>query len=493
MRFNKDRIASYAIKPDYTSPLAKLFNASKTNTDSTAHLAPSKFLAIHKNDDALAWRIGLIEQAKYTIDAQYYSWHLDTSGQWLMTSLIEAADRGVRVRLLLDDIHTLGHDRRIATLNYHKNIEVRIFNAFKMRWSIRLFRVFELLWNLNRLNHRMHNKVLIADNVAAIIGGRNIGDEFFGLNRSFVFRDLDLLISGSSLGQISSSFDVFWNSALSKTARRLIRFRPRRLDFKMMKKHLDKNRLASREVIERINNLKLKLLNNTNLKNELITSDAHIFYNSPYAPHNKKQSLAHDLYQHNIHTKKQLTIISAYFIPSQSLIDSLQTLLNNGVRVQVLTNSLASIDVTPAFTGYERYRSQLLYMGVEIFEFRAEPKYVSTYSASTINVDYLSLHAKSIIYDDDAVYVGTLNLDPRSENVNTEIGIFVSSPELTKAVHQAFMDDLNEGKYWQVKYNGQGNLIWQFDDEIITLQPARSLWQRITKAIYALLPIQQYL
>ena len=495
MRFHRKQDHSYAKAPDYSVPLAQLFDVDMTNCETVQPNIdkPSKFLAIHKNDEALAWRIALIEQAKHSIDAQYYSWHTDTSGQWLISKLIQAADRGVRVRLLLDDIHTIGTDRRIATLNRHKNIEVRIFNTFKMRWPIQLFRVFEFLWNLNRLKHRMHNKLLIADNIASIIGGRNIGDEFFGLNKSFVFRDLDLMVSGASVEKLSDSFDLFWNSPISKTARRLIAFRPGRIDFRIMKRHLDKNIASSQQVIERINKLKNKLLSNPDLPDALITSEAQVFYDIPDTETTEEKHMAHDLYQCNMHTKKQLTIISAYFIPSKALIESLQILLNNGVRIQVLTNSLASIDVTPAFTGYERYRHQLLIMGVEIFEFRAEPKYHSTYSASTINVDYLSLHAKSIIYDDNSVYVGTLNLDPRSECLNTEIGLFVKNAQLTESVHGAFIDDLDQGKFWQVKYNDQGKLIWQSKDEIITVQPARSLWQRFTKTIYSLLPIQQHL
>ena len=493
MPFHRDRIASYALAPDYSAPLAQLFDAPESPDEQTQVSIDSKFLAIHKNDDALAWRIALIEQAQHSIDAQYYSWHTDISGQWLLSKLIEAADRGVRVRLLLDDIHNLGADRRIATLNSHKNIEVRIFNPFKQRWKIRFFWVCELLWNLNRLNRRMHNKVLISDNVTAIIGGRNIGDEFFGLNKRFVFRDLDLLIAGAEAKNLSCSFDLFWNSRLSKTARRLIAFRPRRINFRHMRKRLRKNMKSSRLTINRINSIKDNLLANPELQNELISSSAQMFYDLPDINPVEEKHMAHDLYQCNINTKKQLTIISAYFIPSEELIASFQSLLDNGVRIQVLTNSLASIDVTPAFTGYERYRRQLLDMGIELFEFRAEPEHHSTYSTSTIDVDFVSLHAKSIIYDGDSVYVGSLNLDPRSEKLNTEIGLFVKNSELAKSVYRVFMDDLNQGKYWQVKYDDKGSLIWQSGDEISSVQPARNLWQRISKSVYSLLPIQRHL
>lgn len=496
MRFHRKKPATRARKADFSVPLARLFGITEPDQfDVPADDAdlPAKFLAIHKNDEALAWRLALIEQAQHSIDAQYYSWHADTSGQWLISKLIEAADRGVRVRLLLDDIHILGTDRRVATLNRHKNIEVRLFNSFRRRWSVLLLHVFELLWDLNRLNHRMHNKLLIADNVTAIIGGRNIGDEFFGINKAFVFRDLDLLVCGAAVDKFSQSFDVFWNSPLSKTARRLIAFRPGRINFRHMLNRLNENILNSQQVIQRINTVKTNLLNNSALQRSLISARAQVFYDLPTLKIASEKNLTHTLYQYNLQTKKQLTVISAYFIPGKALLASFQKLIDNGVRVQVLTNSLASIDVTAAFTGYERYRRQLLDMGIELFEFRAEPKYHSTYSASTINVDYLSLHAKSIIYDADSVYVGTLNLDPRSEYLNTEMGLLVNNAELTRSVHSAFTEDLNDGKFWQVKYNERGKLTWQTHEEIITLQPARNLWQRIAKTLFSLLPIQQHL
>lgn len=486
MPFHRDRIPSYVLPPDYASPLAQRFTIGGSDPD-------SKFLALHKNDEALALRCALIEQATQSIDAQYYSWHADTSGQWLISKLIEAADRGVRVRLLLDDIQLLGSDRRIATLNGHKNIEVRIFNPFMTRWQVRLFWVFDLLWNLNRLNRRMHNKVLIADNVAAIIGGRNIGDEYFGLNPSFNFQDLDLLVAGSEVEKLSSSFDLFWNNNHSKSARRLIAFRPRRLDFRHLKKRLKKNSVRSKQIFNRIDKLKGKLLTNPEFQNKLINSKAKMFYDLPDTDPVEEQNMAHELYQCNMHTKNQLTIISAYFIPSKELLKSLQSLLDNGVHIQVLTNSLASIDVTAAFAGYERYRTQLLNMGIELFEFRPEAEQHNISAASFVNSNYISLHAKSIIYDDESVYIGSLNLDPRSEKLNTEIGLFINNAELTDSVYRVFIDDLKQGKYWQVKFNDQSKLIWQCGHEIIYTQPARSFWQRLAKSIYSLLPIQQHL
>ena len=478
---------SYAITPDLSVTLAQLFNLGPERSDQ------SGFLALHNNDESLAWRIALIEKAEKTIDAQYYSWHTDTSGALLLSKIIEAADRGVRVRLLLDDIDTFGADRQIATLNRHANIEVRIFNPFKLRWPIRLVRIIELLWNLDRLTRRMHNKLLVADNVISIIGGRNIGDEYFGLSTKLAFRDLDLLACGASVEELSNSFDLFWNNDISKPARKLIAFRPKGLDFRHMKKRLDKKTLLTRQIIQRIDNLKAGLLKKSDLATSLIKSDSLVFYDLPEPEHTEMGQMARSLYQCSENTSKQLIIISAYFVPSNNLIQSLQALIQRGVHIQVFTNSLASIDVTAAFCGYQRYRIQLLSMGIELFEFCARPKYHSIYTTPSVNVKRFSLHAKSIIYDSSSVYVGTLNLDPRSSSLNTEIGMLVKSKALAEEIQQAFFEDLSEGEFWKVSLNHRGKTTWINGNTKTNIQPARNLLQRLLNFIYSLLPIHQQL
>jgi putative cardiolipin synthase len=489
MRFKPSvRTTSYAIPLDFSVALARLFKINPSLSNDHSH-----FLPIHHNDEALAWRLALIEQAEKTIDAQYYSWHADISGKLLINKLIEAADRGVRVRLLLDDIHTFGADRRIAILNQHTNIEVRLFNPFHLRWPFKMFRLFEFIWDIDRLNHRMHNKLLIADNVASIIGGRNIGDEYFGLNGLFDFRDLDLMVSGNAVDGFSKSFDLYWNSPVSKTSRRIIAFRPRRLDFIRMKKKLGKFIFINNPIIQRIENLKDSLITNPELSASLIQSESHIFYDLPEPGESEQRKTIQKLYQPSIDTVKRLTLISAYFVPSNNLIDSLKNMIDRGVKVQVFTNSLASIDVTAAFSGYERYRHRLLSMGIELFEFRADPEYHSTYSTPAINVKNFGLHAKSIIYDTSSVYVGTLNLDPRSASLNTEIGILVDSSALSNDIRNAFLKDLSEGQFWRVKYNDKGRLTWTCNKNSTTRQPARNLWQRLANFIYSRLPIQQQL
>ena len=485
---SRSRLTSYSIPPDYSVALARLFKI-----DLSLNQNQSRFLPIHNNDVALAWRMALIEQAEKSIDAQYYSWHADASGKLLIKKLIEAADRGVRVRLLLDDIHTFGADRQIAILNQHKNIEVRLFNPFRFRWSFKLLRLLEFLWDLNRLNRRMHNKLLIADNVVSIIGGRNIGDEYFGLCSDLVFRDLDLMVCGFPANNFSSSFDLYWNSPISKHARRIIAFRPRRFDFRRMKKRLDKNITLNGPIVQRIEELKNSLLVDSVLTESLTVSESHVFYDLPEPDNDDQHRMIQTIYQSNIDAVKQITLISAYFVPTEKLMRSIKDLVDKGISIQVFTNSLASIDVTIAFSGYERYRHQLLSMGVKLFEFRADPEYHSVYSTPAVNVKQFSLHAKSIIYDASSFYVGTLNLDPRSADLNTEIGILVDNSMLSDDIRNAFLKDLSEGQFWHVTLNNKGRLIWTCGSDSTSIQPARNLLQRIANFIYAYLPIQHQL
>ena len=482
----RTRTTSYAASPDNSVSLGRLFDLGSGTSQEA-----SSFLPIHDNEAALAWRIALIEEAETSIDAQYYSWHTDVSGQLLISKLIEAADRGVRVRLLLDDIHTFGHDRRIATLNFHPNIEVRLFNPFRLRWSIQLIRVMEFLWFIGRLNHRMHNKLLVADNIIAVIGGRNIGDEYFGLAPDYSFRDLDLLTTGMAVNNFSQGFDVYWNSRVTRHARRIIAFRPGRFDYRHLKKLLKKNLMLNQQAIQRIANLKKSLLSDPKPGKLLIPASARVFYDHPVPGQVEPREMLQALYQCSASTSEKLTIISAYFVPSEYLLDALQELVTRGIKIRVFTNSLASIDVTAVFSGYQRYRYQLLSMGVELYEFRADTRQLSAHADSRPGLS--GLHAKSIIFDSASVYVGTLNLDPRSATLNTEAGVMVESPELAKNIREAFYSDLSEHRFWQVQHDNRGRLRWTCGTDSTTKQPSRGISQRIANFIYSRLPIQQHL
>jgi putative cardiolipin synthase len=481
MRLLKHSRPSSAFNPDYDARLARRFDLREDSEY-------SRLRTIHDNTDAMAWRMMLIDQAEHSIDAQYYSWHLDTSGLALIDKLIQAADRGVRVRLLLDDIHTFGLDRQIAALNNHNNIEVRLFNPFTYRSRFKLIRLMELLFKLSRLNHRMHNKLLVVDNLVAILGGRNIGDEYLGMHDSMVFRDLDLLIAGSCIETLSDSFDTFWNHKLSFAVRKLISLRPRTLDFKHLRKQIDtrlKNRANEVALIDyHISNL-LQL--NSKLGLLPVTAKVDVLYDPPEFDGNKGKRIVEILNQCLLESHEEIIIVSAYFIPDDRLLETMRQLIHDGTRIKVFTNSLSSIDVTAAFSGYQRYRMLLLSMGVELYE-----KRVVNGSNKRSKKSY-ALHSKCIVYDNCRVYVGTLNLDPRSAHLNTEIGLLIDNAELASELTKHMQQQQSYGEYWKLTQNKNHHIFWHGSSTSLSHQPSRGLRQNISNWLFSLLPIKRHL
>ncbi len=477
---NKIRRA-VSLAPDYSARLAHSFGLKLGTAED------SRLRALHNNDDALAWRIALIEQAQHSIDAQYYSWHLDMTGLLLIDRLIDAADRGVRVRILLDDIHMFGLDRQIATLNRHDNIEVRLFNPFTYRSRFKLIRMLELLYNLNRLNHRMHNKLLVADNLVAIAGGRNIGDEYFNLHESFLFRDLDLMLVGKCIEELSDSFDVYWNHHHSYTARKIISLRPGVRELDHLRAQIKKRLQSSQSEISDIDLRKQGLFDDEQAALLPIKAGIEIFYDSPTMDNTGGKQTIDTLYECLLQTREQIIIISAYFVPDEALIETIRQLREKNIRIAVYTNSLASIDVTVAFSGYERCRQHLLELGVELYEYRAwtdNPHALDRRQA---------LHTKCIVYDSDKAYVGTLNLDPRSACLNTEIALLIDSPELAMTIRDNISQQKNTRHYWRVEMDPTSGPRWHCGNTCLSVQPSRGRWQRISNWLFSFIPIHRHL
>lgn len=481
MRLRKPSSPSSAFRPDYGARLANRFNLQGDGENS--HLR-----TVHDNTDAMAWRMMLIDQSEYSIDAQYYNWHLDISGLALIDKLLQAADRGVRVRLLLDDIHTFGLDRQIAALNRHHNIEVRLFNPFTYRSRFKIIRLMELLFKLSRLNHRMHNKLMVVDNLVAIVGGRNIGDEYLGMHDSLVFRDLDLLIAGYCIEALSASFDAFWNHKLSYQVRKLISLRPRTLDFKHLRKQIDTH-LNKRTNELALIDLHIKHLIQLNSKTGLlpVTARVDVLYDPPSFDENKGKHIVEILYRCSSQSRKEVIIVSAYFIPDELLLETMRQLIRKGTRIKVFTNSLSSIDVTAAFSGYQRYRQLLLSMGVELYE-----KRVVNASNKRSKKSY-ALHSKCIVYDNSRVYVGTLNLDPRSSHLNTEIGLLIRNSELASDITEHIKQQLSSGEYWRLSQDNNYHISWHGSTTSLSHQPSRGLRQNISNWLFSLLPIKRHL
>ena len=441
--------------------------------------------------EALRWRLAMLDTATTTIDAQYFIWKQDAVGSLLMERLLRAADRGVRVRLLVDDSFLSGEDEMMLEVDAHPNVDMRIFNPFQVRSSSMSYRYLENLNDYSRTNHRMHNKLLIADGQVAIAGGRNIASEYFGFNKAENFRDFDVLTTGKVLPEISASFDDYWNSGWaypvtivdhrSANVSELASLRKRlRLDASVLDDwqatvDTDPQTLPARW---------------TTLAGTLLPGKARILEDNP---HFEGESLpvqaAHHISRLFSTTNKEAMSISAYLIPSDELLQMAQVLTDRGVRIRALTNSLASNNHVPAHTAYRHRRKQIIEAGVDLHELRPDPTERDHFEAPGFRAEIVRLHAKILILDRRLVFVGTINTDPRSMVLNTEVSLMIDSPELARGILAAFAPDFLPENSWQVTLNEQGELQWQSGNEVLKMQPAGSVWQRMGDAFFGLLPI----
>lgn len=453
----------------------------------SAHPGESGFHLLSYGMDALAARIKLIDAAQRSLDLQYYIWHDDLTGRVLQNRLLHAADRGVRVRLLLDDLDTAGKDETLFALNAHPNIEIRLYNPFKQR----SLRALDFIGRPFRLNHRMHNKALIIDNQAVVMGGRNIGNEYFSASEGVVFGDIDVLAIGPVARDASATFDGFWNSqwVLSLAAYdsgdengelRLARFRDLSDGFLLeAEKSAYSDALRQTSFLQYVNDHEISFAwgpwvlvadDPGKLEGRKISMDTHL------APRLKE---AFDQAQ------KDLIIVSPYFVPGDDVTKFLTQKVTAGARVRVLTNSLSSSDVSLVHAGYINYRKALLRGGVELYEFknilkdeRTKTKPFGRWKGSS----GASLHAKSFVFDDTYLFVGSFNLDPRSISLNTEVGVYFRAPEYAGPISRTFDEKILTMAYqvtlkddeliWQTMQDGQ---LLQFDKE-----PETGWWRRLS-------------
>jgi cardiolipin synthase C len=449
--------------------------------------------------DSFAARVDLVRTAQRTLDVQYYIWRNDLTGTLLLEALREAADRGVRVRLLLDDNGTASSlDPTLAALNAHPNIEVRLFNPFVIRTP----KFISFLWDFSRLNRRMHNKSLTADSAATILGGRNIGDEYFGATDGVVFADLDVLAIGPAATDVAHDFDRYWASASSFPASAILPApAPHALDTldrSAQAVEADPAAAAYMQALEKATDVR-RLMNGTL---PLEWAKASLVSDDPVKAKGKAAPDALILAQlHAIlgDPKRELDLVSPYFVPAEAGTRYFSDLAAKGVEVRVLTNSLEATDVAAVHSGYARRRKALLASGVELFELRraaaaATGKTSGKEPGSTaFGSSGSSLHAKTFAVDSQRVFVGSLNFDPRSANLNTELGLVIDSPELAKRIETTFWTQVPQLAY-QVKLDHDGSLYWikrtgniteRYDTEPNTTWSARlGVW------FFSLLPIE---
>lgn len=441
--------------------------------------------SLNDSHEAFLARFALVETAQYSLDVQYYIWHNDISGHLLMQSLYRAAERGVRVRLLLDDNNTGGMDSLLASVNHHPNIEVRLFNPFMQR----NFRPLGYLSDFFRLNRRMHNKSLTADSLATIVGGRNIGDEYFGAGSGVLFADLDVMAVGNVVQQVEQDFDRYWASESSYPLENIIQ----------QQNNTNFDATPSQD-IETQNYLKALAQSSFAVKLRegglpLIWSKAQLVSDDPAKGLGKALSdntvLAH-ISPVMASAKQELVIVSPYFVPTQQGTDLLINEAKNK-QVTILTNSLAATDVAPVHAGYAKYRKDLLQGGIQLFELKPNATVHMTTNGILLGNSGASLHAKTFTVDNRYLFVGSFNMDPRSVALNTEMGIILDNPQLASMLSTGLKQHQAEHTY-DVSLNNQGDLHWQTQEQGQSIsfdtEPQSNIISRLVVSICALLPIE---
>lgn len=457
------------------------------------HPGESGFAIIRYGQPALAARIALSDLAEKSLDVQYYIWEADATGRILADRLVRAADRGVRVRVLLDDINLSGRDARVAALDAHPNIEIRIFNPF----SSRRFRALDFAVDLARVNHRMHNKMMIMDNALSLVGGRNVGAHYFAAHAESNFRDLDIVSGGPLVRETTSVFERFWNGAWSvpvsdlvgecytegdcQAAIGVIRDEIRQDNYPFPLE------VETQKLIDRLESIFADFVW---APGEIVWEDPSSIYEGISEGRMNKA-----LYERLRTLEHELLIESAYFVPRTVGVDATGRLAERGVNVRVLTNSLAANDVLAAHAGYSKYRKALLENGVELYELRPYPGAVDKKIVSAESK--AALHTKAIVFDRKDVFIGSFNLDPRSAAINTEAGIYVQSPELAGQVVDFMEEGVAPENAFRVLLDDNSDLRWVIEKDGVRLDydtdPNSRWYQRWIARLIALMPIDKQL
>lgn len=426
--------------------------------------AHSGFNALEDPQEAFAARGLLARAAERTLDVQYYIWRDDKTGNLLLHELLMAADRGVRVRLLLDDGGTSGLDDALLALHQHPHAEVRIFNPFVLRG---LFKKLGYVTEFSRNNRRMHNKSFSADGQASIVGGRNVGNEYFGATDGVLFADLDVLVIGPVVQDIEHDFDRYWNNDAAYPADQIAKPSTFTVDaLRAQGSTLAQSpaALEYRQALEAtpfVQNLLDARLDMEWAKATLVSDPPEKIQ----AQAQPKALIGQQLLRATGPIQQRLDLVSPYFVPTREGVEAFAQLRAQGLQVRILTNSLQATDVTIVHSGYAKYRKPLLEAGVELYEMLAQaPEYSSEEERLKLNLTNLgssgsSLHSKTFAVDGQRAFVGSFNFDPRSMHLNTEMGLLIDSPTLAQGIHRTFDQTVPQRSY-RVTLGEAGQLRW---------------------------------
>ncbi|OTG80291.1 phospholipase D family protein [Acinetobacter sp. ANC 4648] len=471
---------------------------SEPDTELKLKQGLTAYLAMSEAFQSIAARVHLIRKAKYNLDLQYYIWADDFIGQLMLYELLKAADRGVKVRILIDDQNGNKLDNQLKALSTHPNIQIKLYNPYMFR----KIRVFDYIFRTKLINHRMHNKLIIADGAIAVTGGRNISSEYFDASQSFQFTDMDILFFGTAVHRANDVFSEFWNFPLSYPVQQLIgQGKPKKL--KKLRADYQKLERNDNPADEKVNaeqkELALELT-----QNKLNWAHAEFLADSPQktlGQAKKSELISYQIGKYMGEPTQEMDLIAAYFVPTKNGTHYLSQFSKRNVKVRVLTNSFVANDVALVHAFYQKYRVDLLKNGVQLYEFKPyiERKRRTWYEVMTGNVipkkgkNKSSLHAKFIDID-DKVFIGSFNLDPRSFNLNTEVGLVVTSDQLQEQISDLLDQTLLRVAY-ELKLNDQNEIIWldhQQNGKIIEykVDPETTHFQRFIMYSVSYLPIE---
>ena len=466
-----------------------------------AHPGLTGILPLPDAQEAFAARVLLMQQAQRQIDLQYYIWRKDRTGTLLFEALLAAAERGVKVRLLLDDHNTAGLDATLIGLQQHPLIEVRLFNPLRLRRP----RFINYLVDFRRVNRRMHNKSFIIDEQVVISGGRNIGDEYFGAKDDFLFADLDALMIGSVVADVVDEFDTYWHSRHAQPLGKLfqLQIRPQQLHDLRQQAQLITSDPSAQKYVAALRELPfIQRLQQQQL--EFVWAQTTLVADHPdkiVGVAKRHQLIIHQLQQASGQPQRCLSIVSPYFVPTRAGVEALEHFAAAGVSIRILTNALESTDVALVHAGYARWRKRLLSAGIELFELQKissmarrqerKARRQRLKGKDRLGRSASSLHAKTFAIDQQRVFVGSFNFDPRSAQLNTELGFVIHSEQLSGEINDAFDQYLPDYAYQVVLKNGRLQWHERLGKRRIVYshEPGVSLWRRLATRILALLPI----
>jgi len=448
--------------------------------------------------EAFRARFGSAYLAEKSLDMQYYLWKGDLTGSLLIYRALEAADRGVHVRLLLDDIYHSGRDNNYAAVDSHPNMEVRVYNPMGSRGA---GKGANMVYHKGTLDHRMHNKIFLVDSAVAVLGGRNIGDDYFGVDEKLNFRDLDVLAVGPVAKEAGEAFDMYWNSPAAVPIAVLLKdpvdadaLERWREELQASLDEMDalpytvpKEEEEIREVLEQ-------------LAQELVWSKTEIIIDSLERFEGGSESafveLTNELTESAEH---EFVIETAYLIPTKEGIARVAEITERGVRVRILTNSLQSNNHTTVHSHYMKYRKRMIEAGVELHELRPDPEILELFKQihDRVAESHAGLHIKAFVVDRRLSMIGSYNMDPRSRIWNSEIGLLIDSEEFAEKVLEIMETDLDPANSYRVTLDEKGKLKWTAEGpdgpEVWNKEPGTSAWKRFTLRLMSWIPMEKEL